>query len=163
MNGVNTTLLNPADTFEPNRATTRIEFLKIALRSFCYDYSGLNGDEDFTDVVDASWQARVVELAGALNVINTDNTTFRPNEAITKIEATKMILNIGATRSVNFTVDQSVTTTVFPDITTVWMAKYAEKARMLSIVDGNNGNFEPTSALLRSQTAKIAVRSMNAQ
>lgn len=163
MNGVNSTLLNPEGLFEPNRATTRIEFLKIALRSFCYDYSALSGSENFDDIADASWQAKVVELAGALGVINTTNNNFRPNEAVAKIEALKMILLIGETRSTNFTVDDTVTTTVYADVTTPWMAKYAEKARILGIVDGNNGNLEPMNALSRAQTAKVAVRSMNAQ
>ncbi len=163
MNGVSSTLLNPTAEFEPNRATTRIEFLKIALRTFCYEYTDLAGNENFGDVADNSWQAKVVELAGALGVINTSNADFRPNDAISKIEATKMILNIGATRSVNFGIDASLTSSAFSDISVVWMAKYAERARTLGIVSGNNGRFEPLNAISRAQTAKIAVRSMNAQ
>jgi hypothetical protein len=163
MNGVGATAANPGGSFQPERAITRAEFLKIATKSFCYDYSQLTGTENFDDVENGSWVARVTELAGALGVINTTNTNFRPNDPISKIEAMKIILLIAETRSTNFTVDDSVTTTIFPDVTTLWMMKYAEKADELGTIDGNNGFFEPTIAISRAQTSKIAVRTMNAQ
>ncbi len=162
MNGVSTSILNPQGSFEPTRATTRIEFLKIALRSFCYEYGDLGGIEGFSDVVDGSWQARVVEKASALSVINTTNSTFRPNDAISRIEAMKMILKVGETRSANFTLS-TATTTTFTDIPASWMMKYVETAKDLAIVSGTNNTFRPLDAINRGETAKVAVRSMNAQ
>ena len=156
MNGVNAGLMNPTGSFEPNRATTRIEMLKIALRTFCYEYKDLQGIENFGDVPNGSWQARVVELANSMNIIDASNANFRPNDTVARAEAIKMLLNVGATRTSNLAVDQSVTTTSFSDVTVTWQAKYFSKAQGLSIMNGQNGNIRPMDNVTRSETSKIA-------
>ena len=156
MNGVNAGLMNPTGSFEPNRNTTRIEMLKIALRTFCYEYKDLQGIENFADVANGSWQARVVELANSMNIIDDSNTNFRPNDTVARAEAIKMILNVGSTRTATLAVDQTVTTTTFSDVTVMWHAKYFDKAQSLNIMNGQNGNVRPMDAVTRSETTKVA-------
>ncbi len=163
MNGVNSTLGNPTGAFEPDRSTTRIEMLKIALRTFCYEYKDLAGNENFGDVANGSWQARVVERANQLGIIDASNANFRPNDAVSRAEAIKMLLNVGETRTAALTVDSSVTSTVFTDVTTDWQAKYFETARKLGIINGQmvDGNLvaRPADAVTRSENSKVAQRS----
>ena len=156
MNGVNAGLMNPTGSFEPNRNTTRIEMLKIALRTFCYEYKDLQGIENFADVANGSWQARVVELANSMNIIDDSNTNFRPNDTVARAEAIKMILNVGSTRTATLAVDQSVTTTSFADVTVTWHAKYFDKAQSLNIMNGQNGNARPMDDITRSETTKVS-------
>ena len=156
MNGVNAGLMNPTGLFEPNRNTTRIEMLKIALRTFCYEYKDLQGIENFADIPNGSWQARVIELANSMNIIDASNTNFRPNDTVARAEAIKMILNVGSTRTATLAVDQSVTTTSFSDVTVTWHAKYFDKAQSMNIMNGQNGNARPMDSITRSETTKVA-------
>lgn len=159
MNGNTSGLLNPVGVFEPWRETTRTEFLKIALRSYCYEY--INEDTSsltFTDVDKSTWQARVIDLWVDLGIVTTDNSTFRPNDSISRIEAMKMLLKVAETRNAVYTVDSSVTTSAFGDLTATWQAKYAEKARTLGII-ANNANFEPNRGIKRDESAKVVVKS----
>lgn len=43
----------------------------------------------------------------------------------------------------------------FPDIAGHWAEKYIEKLRVLSVVEGRNGNFEPNSNIYRAEAIKI--------
>jgi len=99
MNGNTSGLLNPVWVFEPWRETTRTEFLKIALRAYCYEY--INEDPSsltFTDVDKAVWQAKVIKLGADLGIVSTSNSMFRPNEAISRAEAIKMLLRVAEKR-----------------------------------------------------------------
>ena len=58
--------------FRPQSNITRAEFLKIALIAHCYDYSDLRGTTNFRDVPSATWQARVLEKAMELRMVNGD-------------------------------------------------------------------------------------------
>jgi len=159
MNGNTSGLLNPVWVFEPWRDTTRSEFLKIALRAYCYEY--INEDPSsltFTDVDKASWQARVIKKAVDLGIISTANAQFNPNQMISRAEAIKVLLKVAETRDSIYTVDSSVTTSSFGDLTATWQAKYVEKAKALGII-ANNPNFEPNECITRDETSKVVFKS----
>lgn len=162
VNGASSTLMDPEGKFEPNRSTTRIEMLKIALRTFCYEYSDLSGTENFADVANGSWQARVVEKATSLGVI-AQNTNFRPNDAVSRAEAIKMFMNVGSTRAAELTVDQAILSTSFTDVTVDWQAKYFEAAKSAGVINGQMvGDLlivRPNDSITRSETSKVAVNS----
>ncbi len=159
MNGNTSGLLNPIGQFEPWRATTRTEFLKIALRAYCYEYINENPSSlTFTDVDKSVWQAKVIKKGADLGIISTSNSMFRPNEEISRAEAIKMLLRVAQTRNAVYTVDSSVTTSTFGDLTATWQAKYAEKAKALGII-ANNPNFEPNRGIKRDETSKVVFKS----
>jgi hypothetical protein len=95
---------NTNGLFEPKRATTRAEFVKMVLLSHCYSYK----DEDttwlvFTDIENTSWQARVIIKAQNLGIIVGDinekwDKVFRPNDTISKSEALKILIKTASIR-----------------------------------------------------------------
>jgi lactocepin len=59
------------DTFRPENPSSRIEYLKMVLRSFNIDYSSANtSGVPFLDVNKNSWEAKVIAKALELNIIN---------------------------------------------------------------------------------------------
>lgn len=107
--------------FEPKRSITRAEFTKIVLISHCHVYD----EEDptwlsYSDLDTSSWQARVVSKAQKLGIINGyEDNSFRPNDVITKAEATKILMRM-AYITVNNPKELG-----YNDIETVWQQKYA--------------------------------------
>ena len=73
-----------------------------------------------------------------------------------------MILLVGATRSSNFELSNA-TTTSYTDIPASWMIKYVETAKDLNVVNPTSNLFRPLDAIDRNESAKVAVRAMNAQ
>jgi hypothetical protein len=93
-------------TFQPEKEITRADFLKVVLVSHCYSYQDLEGTTSYRDVVKNTWQARVIERAQGLGMINGDrdengNAIFRPNQIISKAEALKILIRMSAIQSMN--------------------------------------------------------------
>jgi hypothetical protein len=86
--------------FEWERNISRAEFLKIVLKTHCYDYQSVDvWILDFVDVDIESWQARVIALGVKKEIIIWDineqwEKVFRPDDIISKIEATKILLRM---------------------------------------------------------------------
>ncbi len=159
MNGNTSGLLNPVWVFEPWRETTRTEFLKIALRAYCYEYINENtASLTFADVDKNDWKAKVIKKWVDLGIVTAANTNFRPNDSISRAEAIKMLLRVAQTRNTVYTVDTSVTTSSFNDLSATWQAKYVEKAKALAII-ANNPSFEPDRGIKRDETSKVVFKS----
>ena len=100
-------------SFQPNRAATRSEYVKMILRALCIDYSGENSTLDnFSDGAVDPWQAKVVNKAAELGLINTTNATFRVNDTVSRAEALKLVMRAGLVDA--FT--QVPTTSSFSDV-----------------------------------------------
>ena len=91
-----------------------------------------------------------------MNIIDSSNANFRPNDAVSRAEAIKMILNVGATRTSSLAVDQTVTSSPFSDVSVAWHNKYFDKASSLNIMNGSNGLVRPMDDVTRAETSKIA-------
>jgi hypothetical protein len=146
----------------PESNTTRTEFLKMTLRMFGHDYSDMDTSSiPFADVNKADWKAKVIAKALLEGVITSSNTNFRPNDAVSRIEAIKILslasgMNIVATDS-----------TVFTDVNVAWMKKYVKAARLAGIVNGQMANgklvFEPLRNITRAEASKVIVNAVKAQ
>ncbi|PKL36782.1 hypothetical protein CVV38_02690 [Candidatus Peregrinibacteria bacterium HGW-Peregrinibacteria-1] len=139
--------------FAPEDSVTRAEFLKMVLLA---SGATINDSEitPFTDVDAGAWYAPYVKTAKDLGIIEGyENGTFRPNDTINRVEALSMILKAFGV-DINF--DASFT---FPDTSSAaWYADYISFAVENEIVKGyENGNFGPSDALSRAQTAKVIV------
>lgn len=147
--------IDNVDAFRPNDRVTRAEFLKMVMTAAgCVPTTGV--DVHFTDVAKDSWYAPYVSLALSAKVISSEFTTFRPNDYISRGEASKIIaglfkLNLSNVKSFSFT-DLDLTTD---------LAKYIEASKRLGffagqIVDGKL-TFRPNDSILRSEVAKVIV------
>jgi hypothetical protein len=81
--------------FKPNQPITRAEALKVIIETFDPshpDISEIEKNDVFTDIKD-HWAKSYILIGVALNLIEgyKDDMTFRPNNAITRAEAVKII------------------------------------------------------------------------
>lgn len=145
---------NANGEFEPERAITRAEFLKMSLLAFGHSYTSLDAETmTFTDVDTDSWIANVVWKAQSLNIIDgVGNNNFRPNATITRAEAIKILLNTAGIES------PEVEVSSFWDVEG-WSTRYIEKAFELGIVSSNDA-FRPNDAITRAESSKIIVQAM---
>ncbi len=83
------------DAFEPDRDITRSELLKIVVEASISSEETITYDADFTydDIDPDMWWAAYVSTAKRLGHISAENENFRPNDAITRAEAIKIVLN----------------------------------------------------------------------
>jgi hypothetical protein len=145
---------NTNGEFEPNRAITRVEFLKMTLRAFGHSYSSSDAaSANFDDVDQSLWTANVIGKAASLGVISTSNSHFRPNSPISRVESIKILLNVAGIST------DSDATSSFADVAG-WSVKYVEKALELWIISSNT-RFRPSEASTRAESAKTIVKTIN--
>ena len=59
--------------FDGSRQMTRVEFLKIMMRSHCIEYRAEDtSDLEFVDTDKSTWQAKVIKKALVLNIASGD-------------------------------------------------------------------------------------------
>ncbi len=122
------------------------------------DYSDADTSKlTFADLDANSWIAKVVVKAAELNMIDSSNKNFRPNDSITRAESMKMLLNAAWIELVD------TETSDFSDVNG-WSAKYVQTAKNLGIVNGQEVNwkliFRPSDSITRAEVAKIVVNTI---
>lgn len=143
---------NENGEFEPDRAITRAETLKLALRGFGINY----GENDkpavaYDDVDNTHWTSNVIGKAQKQGIISGySKETFGPNNAITRAEAMKIIMLASGVEI------QKVENSEFDDVSG-WSLKYIETARRLGIIS-NNKSFRPEDPITRAELSKILIR-----
>jgi len=160
-NGTDFSIYTPeSKVFEPNRSATRSEYVKMILRALCIDYSGENSTlDDFNDGAVDSWQAKVVNKAAELGLINTTNANFRVNDSISRAEALKMVMRAGIDSP--FTIVP--TTSSFSDVAVwSWESKYTEVAVAAGFI-APNPTFRPGNAITRGESTKFILNALNIQ
>lgn len=86
----------PDGFFRPDRFITRAEFVKMLAAPFNLPTQAANSATHFTDL-NGHWAQQIVEGAAAVGIVSTGNTSFRPNDRITREEAVLMLF-----RAVNY-------------------------------------------------------------
>lgn len=84
-------IVNNVAYYRPDDNLTRAEFLKIALNTTGWSMTG-QLDTLFNDVSMSDWYAPYVTLALSRGMITGANMSFRPNDPITRAEATKILI-----------------------------------------------------------------------
>jgi len=141
--------------FRPDQRVTRAELVKMSLASKgikpnpgCYD---ADCGSPFIDL--DMWQGPWIRPAWDLGIIQGySHDIFKPNQAITRAEAVKVILA---------TYDYSPLPTAksfFHDVSG-WSIGWIEKAHEIGLVQGvGNGNFDPNRPITRAEAAKIIAK-----
>jgi len=150
-------------SFQPNLYITRSEFLKIALISHCYEYKNQDPNSlGYTDIDMDSWQAKVVQKAQSLWMINGDideswNSVFRPNDIISKAEAIKILMRLSLIES------STLRDLGYKDVTTSWHAKYIMNGESLWLFSAQRDNyiFNPNSGVSREDMVDLISRLVN--
>lgn len=144
-------------TYRPDQNVSRAELVKMALfgakkspKAGCYD---ADCGTPFIDL--DTWQGPWIRAAYDLGIIKGYSANqFRPNQAITRAEATKIILAAYGYSPSN------VSKSFFNDVEG-WATGWIERAHELGIVQGiGNGNFDPERPITRAEAAKIIAKSI---
>lgn len=144
--------------FEPSDEVTRAEFLKMALLNADVDMRDYDAnDEDFDDVDNNDWFAEFVVAGVELDIVDSDEDDFRPNETINRAEAVTMLVRLAD-------VSTNDSSTVFTDVSSSsWYAKYVEAAYDADVVDGYTDNtFRPANELTRAEAAVMVSNAFEA-
>jgi hypothetical protein len=143
------------NTFRPDNSITRAELMKIASLKFDLELLELTEESEspFTDVTPVTdWFASYVLTGYEQNIVDGyDDNTFRPNEAITRAAALKIILEAADID------DLDDTETDFDDVSeSDWYAKYLAFASSNNIISGyEDGLFHGDYEITRAQVCKI--------
>ncbi|MEW6572995.1 MAG: S-layer homology domain-containing protein [Bacillota bacterium] len=142
--------------FEPARAMTRAEFSSLLVRALGLD-SGDNPANHFTDVGSGDWYtAAVIAAAEAGLFKGYADGSFRPNDAITREEATVVLA-----RALNLAAPEGATDLRYKDSDKIslWARDSVAIAAARGIVTGfPDGTFRPRTLASRAECAVMVFR-----
>ena len=143
--------------FAPNSQTTRAQLVTILHRLAGEPEPG--GDSGFADVETGIWYTDAVAWAAANGIVNgTTDTTFAPGEDITREQLVTVLYRYAESKG--YDVSASADLSGYPDAGQV--QDYAQPAMAWAvaegIVEGVDGNLNPTGDATRAQIATILMR-----
>ena len=143
--------------FAPNSETTRAQLVTILYR--LAGQPAVSGDLPFTDVEAGTWYTDAVAWAAENGIVNgTTDTTFAPGEDITREQLVTVLYRYAESKG--YDVSASADLSGYPDAGQV--QDYAQPAMAWAvaegIVEGVDGNLNPTGDATRAQIATILMR-----
>ena len=143
--------------FAPNSETTRAQLVTILYRLAGEPEPG--GDSGFSDVAAGIWYTDAVAWAAENGIVNgTTDTTFAPGEDITREQLVTVLYRYAESKG--YDVSASADLSGYPDAGQV--QDYAQPAMAWAvaegIVEGVDGNLNPTGDATRAQIATILMR-----
>ena len=143
--------------FAPNSQTTRAQLVTILYRLAGEPEPG--GDSGFSDVAAGTWYTDAVAWAAENGIVNgTTDTTFAPGEDITREQLVTVLYRYAESKG--YDVSVSADLSGYPDAGQV--QDYAQPAMAWAvaegIVEGVDGNLNPTGDATRAQIATILMR-----
>lgn len=137
------------NTFRPNNAVTRAEFVKLIVKGF--DLTA-TGTISFKDVYDTDWFESYVKTAAQLKIVEGYDGYFNPNSTITRQDAAVIIYRLVDYIGITLQGDKA-----FSDSQDI--SDYASSAigalGANEIINGIDGKFEPKASITRAQTSKM--------
>ena len=143
--------------FAPKDNVTRRDFAIMLCRVLGVDVEG-DAVVPFVDVKPDDYGIVAIAYCASHGIVNGyEDTTFRPNEYITRQEAAKMI-------SVAMGVS-NISDEKYPDDANIadWASDYVYMAKAAGLMkgDADTGNFRPTSKITRAEAATIMMNAYN--
>lgn len=151
------------DNYNPNNDITRAEFAAILVRALGLEAG--TGENKFSDVKGANWFSGYVETASKYGIINGYNeTTFAPNDKITREQAMTMISRAMKITKLEPKLADSEISVLLAGYTDVTNATSYAKPSIASclktgVVSGNSSTtLAPKSNITRAEVAVIVER-----
>ena len=143
--------------FAPNSETTRAQLVTILYR--LEGEPEVSGTSGFSDVAAGIWYTDAVAWAAANGIVNgTTDTTFAPGDDITRQQLVTVLYRYAESKG--YDVSVSADLSGYPDAGQV--QDYAQPAMAWAvaegIVEGMDGNLNPTGDATRAQIATILMR-----
>lgn len=139
-------------TFRPNSNITRAEFISIVNNAFGFKEKGT---ENFTDVKSTDWYyGEVVKAMKQGYISGYGDKTFKPNKAITREEACKIIgsiVNVNGDGTILFNDKKGIST---------WASKYVDGLSDKGIIKGYSDNtFRAKNNITRGESVVVVSNS----
>lgn len=142
--------------YGPNEATTRVDFLKLALLNAGYEVEAVEGVE-YDDVDEDDEAYKWVSFATDMDFVHGyEDGTFRPDAEINRVEALIMILKIAGVEETEVPDEDLPFDDVFSDD---WFAWVVHAGVDYGLVQGyEDGSFKPGNDITRAEMAVVARR-----
>ena len=144
--------------YEPEGTVTRAEFAAMITRALGMNAQGYRGG--YNDVKPGEWYAEEIQAIVDAGIMSGDaDGTFRPNEAISREEMAKVIVNAYKLKTGNNALETAEVH--FSDAETIsgWAREYVRQAAGLGLMQGmNDGRFDPMGNATRAQSAVVIFR-----
>jgi len=154
-----------AGTFQPDRAVTRAELLKIVLAAEGVDPIDTKLTGGFSDVSPEDWYARYVVEARQRGIVGGyADGTFRPNATVNRAEAIKIIMAASSTISQTDLDEEAIAQAQDSDTIAElrdvqesdWFATYVSLGSKLGIIGGKaDGGFNGDEGMTRAEVSKV--------
>ena len=144
--------------FAPEETMTRAEYAALIRRAIGLNLSSYQGG--YGDVDGNAWYANEIQAIVNAGIMSGDaDGTFRPNEAISREEMAKVIVNAYKLKTGNNAPETAEVH--FSDAETIsgWAREYVRQAAGLGLMQGmNDGRFDPMGNATRAQSAVVIFR-----
>ena len=146
-----------ATTFEPNTTTTRGMIVSILHR---LEGSPVVTGSDFTDVNDSDWYGQAVAWAAENGIVNGfEDSTFRPNAAITREQMAAILYNYADYKGYDVNSRANLDAYSDADQISSWASDVVAWANAEGLINGMTANtLEPQGNATRAQVAAIFQR-----
>lgn len=150
-------------TFEPETAMTRAMLVTVLWRM--EKEPVVNYLMPFTDVDEGQWYGEAVRWAASEKLVNgTTETTFAPNNTLTREQLATIMYNYAVYKKLDVSVGENTNILSYNDAFSI--SQYAiapiQWACGAGLVNGANGNLMPQGSATRAQVAAILHRFCNA-
>lgn len=140
--------------FYPENSVTRAQLCKIISLAFELEQSA---EPSFEDVNEGDWYYNFVSMAKSAGIVNGDGNKFNPDENITRQDIAVMLFRILENKGITVEEEKE-----FADMNEV--SEYAQtavaKMAGAGIINGFDGDFEPTRFATRAEAAKIVFETL---
>ncbi len=146
--------------FSPDSYLKRAELLALVIRALNID--AVQYEDSFNDVESNSWYADVIQAALKSNIAQGNQSLFRPEDLITREEATKIVVNAyHYKKGGDLSEDRKITELPFVDNENIssWALDYIHKSYELSMIVGNKEmQFKPKDYMSRAEAVVVIKR-----
>lgn len=91
----------PDGTFKPDENVTRAEFASMAIKALGQEHTKVIQPVEFTDITSAFWAYDAIQKALYFDLISSDKTLFRPDDNVSREEATTVAVNALTTEQIS--------------------------------------------------------------
>lgn len=147
-------------TFSPEAPMTRSMFVTVLGRMSGVDTESIKDNGTFSDVDFDNWYGPYVVWAYKNGLVNgTSDTTFSPDQNITREQIAVIISNYLDTLGIQLPTDENVSS-AFTDETSIspWAVDAVAAMHKSGFMQGNNNAFEPQKTLSRAEAATVLMR-----
>lgn len=142
-------------TFKPEQVISRVEVLKVSLKSANRQILPTKGALSYTDVDTHAWYIPYIATAQQNGITQGYvGGFFRPNQNVTRAEFVKILL-MAAPVSIN----PAVSAAPYHDVATdAWYAVFAQFAKEKNLLPDTTNGFKPDQEITRGEVAEITYR-----